>query len=216
LTTPATFKKIEELKTMKTKTILAALLLTCALTLPAAASPTVGQPAPAFTGTDAEGKSVSLADYKGKIVVLEWTSNECPFVHKYYDSGNMQKLQKAAAGAGVIWLSIDSSAPGHAGYMKGPEAAAWMKQEKASPSRVLIDGSGKIGHLYSAQTTPHMFVIGKDGTLAYAGAIDSIPSTNPADIAKADNYVQDAIDALQAGTPVKTASTKSYGCGVKY
>lgn len=183
---------------------------------PALAAAIVGQPAPDFTATDAAGKTVHLSDYKGKIVVLEWTSSECPFVHKHYDSGNMQKLQKAAAADGIVWLSVDSSAEGHAGYMKGAEAQAWEKQEGAAPADFLIDASGAVGHLYGAQTTPHMFVIGKDGKLVYAGAIDSILTADQADIAKATNYVTAAIDALKAGKPVEVSSTKSYGCGVKY
>lgn len=183
---------------------------------PALAAAIVGQPAPDFTATDAAGKTVHLSDYKGKIVVLEWTSSECPFVHKHCDSGNMQKLQKAAAADGIVWLSVDSSAEGHAGYMKGAEAQAWEKQEGAAPADFLIDASGAVGHLYGAQTTPHMFVIGKDGKLVYAGAIDSILTADQADIAKATNYVTAAIDALKAGKPVEVSSTKSYGCGVKY
>jgi len=181
-----------------------------------AAPPAIGQPAPAFTGTDSSGKTVNLSDFKGKIVVLEWTSSECPFVKKHYDSGNMQKLQKQAAADGVVWLSIDSSAPQNPGYMDGPAATAWIKDHNAAPADLLIDGSGDIGHLYQAKTTPHMFVIDKNGNLAYAGAIDSIPSVNPDDAAKAANYVQAAVDALKTGKPVAITEVQSYGCSIKY
>jgi len=203
----------------KSFTVLSAALLFCSWALcasPAAASAVPGKPAPDFTTTDINGKTVKLSDYKGKIVVLEWTSSECPFVKSHYDSGDMQKLQKLAAAQGVVWLSVDSSAPKNPGYMDGPAAAAWIKTHNAAPADLLIDSSGAVGHLYDAKTTPHMFVIDKNGNLAYAGAIDSVPSTDPKDIAKATNYVQAALNELQAGKPVTLAQTKSYGCGVKY
>ena len=203
----------------KSSTFLCAALLFFAgtvYTFPAAASPVIGQPAPAFTATDDNGKTIKLSDFKGKIVVLEWTSNECPIVKKHYDSNNMQKLQKQATADGVVWLSVDSSAQKNPGYMDGPTAKAWIKSRNASPTDLLIDASGTIGHLYGAKTTPHMFVINKAGTLVYAGAIDSIPSSDPKDVAKATNYVQTALNELEAGKPVTIAETQSYGCGVKY
>jgi peroxiredoxin len=203
----------------KSLTVLSAALLFCSWALcasPAAASVAIGKPAPDFTATDISGKAVKLSDYKGKIVVLEWTSNECPIVKKHYDSGNMQKLQKLASAEGVVWLSVDSSGPKNAGYMDGKAAAAWIKDRNAAPTDLLVDASGSVGHLYGAKTTPHMFVIDKNGNLVYAGAIDSIPSSDQKDIAKATNYVQAALDALQAGKPVAVAETQSYGCGVKY
>jgi peroxiredoxin len=197
------------------------LLASCALALvlaasPALAGPTVGEPAPDFKAVTAAGKTVGLSDYKGKIVVLEWTSNECPFVQKFYDSGNMQKFQKQAAEKGVVWLAVDSSAPGNPGYLDADAAKKWLDETKSAPAEFIIDEKGEVGHMYEAKTTPHMFVIDKEGKLAYAGAIDSEASANPDDIAKATNYVLKAIDELEAGKPVSVASTKSYGCGVKY
>jgi peroxiredoxin len=192
---------------------MAAMLLASAS---AHAAAIVGETAPDFSASASSGKTVKLSDFKGKIVVLEWTSTECPFVHKWYDSGNMQKLQKKETDAGVVWLSVDSSGQGKPGYMDAKAAADWIKNTNALPTDILLDASGEIGHAYGAQTTPHMYVIGKDGKLAYAGAIDSIASTNPEDISKATNYVDQAIAELSAGKPVSVSSTKSYGCGVKY
>lgn len=186
------------------------------LSAPAAFAVTIGDVAPAFTAMDAAGKTVHLSDYKGKIVVLEWTSTECPFVKKHYDSGNMQKLQKAAADNGVVWLSVDSSGKDKPGYMDGAAATEWIKNRNAAPSDVLIDAEGNLGHLYGAKTTPHMFVIDKDGKLAYAGAIDSKPSTDPADVTGATNYVSAALSELEAGKSVTVSATQSYGCSVKY
>ncbi|TAL26995.1 MAG: redoxin domain-containing protein [Alphaproteobacteria bacterium] len=180
------------------------------------AAATVGESAPDFTASGASGKDVRLSDYKGKFVVLEWTSTECPFVHKWYNGGDMQKLQKKAAEDGVVWLSVDSSAPGKPGYLDAKAAAEWIKEEAAAPAEVIIDAKGEVGHLYGATTTPHMFVIDKEGKLAYAGAIDSIASAEAVDIPKATNYVQQALDELKAGKFVSVATTKSYGCGVKY
>ena len=193
--------------------LMAAALLASA---PARAAATVGEMAPDFLVAAASGKTVKLSDFKGKIVVLEWTSTECPFVHKWYDGGEMQKLQKKAADDGVIWLSVDSSAAGHPGYMDAAGAASWIKTTNDAAADILIDANGDVGRLYGAKTTPHMFVIDKEGKLAYAGAIDSIASTEASDIPKATNYVAQAIGELSAGKPVSVASTKSYGCGVKY
>jgi thioredoxin-related protein len=160
---------------------------------------------------------VNLSDYLGKVVVLEWTSNECPFVKKFYDGGDMPKFQKEAAEKGVVWLSVDSSAEGKPGYLDGAAANAWYITEKgAAPTAFLIDKTGEIGKAYDAQTTPHMFVIDKHGKLAYAGAIDSKPSVDQADIKGATNYVMMAIDDLTAGRQVSIAPTKSYGCSIKY
>jgi peroxiredoxin len=181
-----------------------------------AAEPVIGQPAPAFTGTDSNGKAVSLSDFKGKVVVLEWTNNECPFVKKHYESGNMQSLQKKAAENGVAWLSIISSAPGKQGHVDGAKANALTVERGAAPAAVLLDETGAIGKLYDAKTTPHMFVIDDKGVLVYAGAIDDTPSTDKDDIAKAVNHVQLALDDLKTGRPVMTSWTKSYGCAIKY
>ncbi|MEZ0223767.1 MAG: redoxin domain-containing protein [Alphaproteobacteria bacterium] len=183
---------------------------------PAFAAAVVGEAAPDFTVQAASGKTVKLSDYKGKIVVLEWTSTECPFVHKWYDGGEMQKLQKKATDDGVVWLSVDSSAPGKPGYLDAAAAAEWIKKTAAVPAGLLIDAKGEVGHAYGATTTPHIFVVDKDGKLAYAGAIDSVASADAKDIPAATNYVVQAVNELKEGKPVSVATTKSYGCGVKY
>ncbi|MDW8200395.1 MAG: thioredoxin family protein [Cyanobacteriota bacterium SKYGB_h_bin112] len=176
----------------------------------------VGKPAPNFTAVDSNGKSHQLSDFKGKVVVLEWTNHECPFVRKHYESENMQKIQKQATEKGVVWLSVVSSAPGNQGYVDGAKANSLTKERNASPTAVLLDPDGKLGRLYGARTTPHMFVIAADGTLAYMGAIDSIASSNKADVAKAENYVTKAIEQVLKGEPVTNAVTQPYGCSVKY
>lgn len=187
-----------------------------ALAAPACAAATVGQPAPAFTATDSNGKSVSLSQFRGKTVVLEWTNPGCPFVQKHYKSGNMQATQAAAAKQGVVWLTVNSSAPGKQGNLDGAGANASVKASGAAPSYYLLDPDGKIGKLYDAKTTPHMFVINPAGTIVYAGAIDSAPTADPADIKGATNYVTAALTAVKAGQPVATPTSKPYGCSVKY
>jgi peroxiredoxin len=182
----------------------------------AAQVPAVGQPAPAFTAVDSNGKSESLADYHGKYVVLEWTNDGCPFVKHYYSHGAMQALQKEYTGKGVVWLSVISSAPGEQGYATGEQANHLTSERGAAPSAVLLDPSGAVGHLYGAKTTPDMYIIDPKGTLIYAGGIDSIASTDPDDIAKATPYVKNALDEAMAGKPVSAAVTKPYGCSVKY
>ena len=176
----------------------------------------IGHPAPDFSASDSHGKTVSLADYRGKLVVLEWTNDGCPFVQHYYKKGNMQALQKEYTGKGVVWLSVISSAPGTQGYADGARADQLTQQRDAAPSAVLLDPAGKIGHLYDAKTTPHMFIIDGDGKLIYAGGIDSLPSTDPADIARASPYVKTALDEALAGKPVSRPLTSPYGCSVKY
>jgi peroxiredoxin len=193
---------------------------------PAASSPNLekapviaarpGAMAPDFTLPDAGGKNHALADYRGKWVVLEWVNYDCPFVKKHYGSGNMQKLQKAASDKGVVWLSINSSAPGKQGHFEGDALTQRMATVKAVPAAYLQDPEGQVGRLYKAKTTPTMFVVNPEGKVVYAGAIDDKPSTDQEDIAKAKNYVQTALDAAMAGKPVEPASTTSYGCGVKY
>jgi hypothetical protein len=191
--------------------------LALALARPAGAMPVVGQPAPAFQARDAAGKPVSLAELKGRAVILEWTNDGCPFVGHMYASGVMQRLQRQAAGEGVVWLTVISSAPGQQGYLTGPQAAAWKARVGAAPADVLLDPSGALGHAYDARTTPDMFVIAPSGRLLYAGAIDDDPSTDPKDAATARNYVAGALGALKAGRPVPAPTqTKSYGCSVKY
>lgn len=191
-------------------------ILLVALAAPAFAAPTVGAPAPAFSGTDTQGKKVSLADAKGKYVVLEWHNQGCPFVAKHYDSGNMQRLQKELTGKGAVWYTVISSAPGKQGHVSGAEADAYVKKEGAAPTHVILDEDGAIGRLYGAKTTPHMFLIDDKGTLVYAGAIDDKPSTDKADVEGAKSYVRAAFDEAKAGKPVTTATTPPYGCSVKY
>lgn len=179
-------------------------------------APKVGQPAPAFSATDLNGKTRSLAEFKGKYVVLEWHNQGCPFVKKHYESGNMQKLQKELTAKGAVWLSIISSAEGAQGYVTPEQEKAYLAEKQAAPTAVLFDPDGKVGHVYGAKTTPHMFVIDDKGIVVYAGAIDDNPSSDAADAATAKNYVRAAYDEASAGKPVSTASTAPYGCGVKY
>ena len=201
---------------MKISKTLIAAAFAAAVPLTALAAPTVGQPAPAFTGTDMHGKAVSLADLKGKYVVLEWHNQGCPFVVKHYESGNMQKLQKELTGQGAAWITVISSAPGKQGHVTAAEEEAYLKAQNATPTDVVFDEDGKIGQAYGAKTTPHMFVIDDKGTLVYAGAIDDKASTDKADVAGATNYVQAAYTEAKSGQPVKTPSTAPYGCSVKY
>jgi hypothetical protein len=178
---------------------------------------TLGQPAPAFTLTDLDGKAHSLADFKGKTVVLEWTNPECPFVVKHYEkSGNLPATQKAATADGVVWLLINSGASGKQGDFDTAAAKAWLASTKSAATAYLRDSDGKVGKAYSAKTTPHMFVINAEGVLVYQGAIDSIRSTNAADIPKSDNFVAAALASIKAGKAVEKADTQPYGCGVKY
>ncbi|MET0252147.1 MAG: redoxin family protein [Novosphingobium sp.] len=176
----------------------------------------IGAPATGFTATDMTGKPVSLAQFKGKTVVLEWNNPGCPFVKKHYDSGNMQKTQAAAAAQGVVWLTVNSGAPGQQGNLTGAEAQKFVAAQKARPARYLLDPAGKVGHAYGARTTPHLFIIGGDGRLVYRGGIDDKPTADPADIAKARNHVLAALGELKAGKPVSVADTRPYGCSVKY
>ena len=191
-------------------------LLVLGLNLSAFAAVEPGEVAPDFTLTDSKGTSHKLSDFRGKLVVLEWLNHECPFVKKHYSGGNMQKLQQEYTAKGVVWLSIISSAPGKQGHRTGPQAEADTKDKNAAPTAVLLDPAGEVGQMYEAKTTPHMFVIDKEGKVIYAGAIDSIKSTNSADIAKAENHVRQALDAALAGQPVPTPKTQPYGCSVKY
>ena len=195
---------------------LSALTVLALSAAPAFAAPEIGKPAPEFTGTDSNGKEHKLSDFKGKAVVLEWTNPECPYVVKHYDSKNMQKLQETQTAKDVVWLSINSGAEGKQGHLTGDAANAYIKEHSAKQTAYILDGKGEIGKAYDAKTTPHMFVIDKDGTLVYAGAIDDNDSANPADATTAKNYVTAALDAVQAGKPVETSKTKPYGCGVKY
>jgi hypothetical protein len=176
----------------------------------------VGQTAPDFSLTDINGQVRKLSDYRGKTVVLEWTNPECPIVQKHYRSGNMPALQKSATADGVVWLSINSGHAGGEGDYAPAQVSEWLSSMGARPTAYMRDLDGSVGHLYGARATPHMFIIAGDGTLVYAGAIDSIPSADPADIAQATNYVRAALDALKAGRPIAVATSRAYGCAVKY
>ena len=197
----------------------ALLLMTLAL-LPlstaAMAAPEIGKPAPEFMANDTNGKHVMLSELKGKTVVLEWTNHECPFVVKHYGSGNMQALQAEATKDGVVWVSIVSSAKDKEGNVTAEAANKLIADQKAVPSHKILDESGEIGKLYAAKTTPHMFVIDKNGVLVYQGAIDDKSGFDQEEVKTAKNYVRAALADLKAGKPVEVSSTKSYGCGVKY
>ena len=175
-----------------------------------------GKLAPDFTAADSNGKTVKLSDFKGKTVVLEWTNDGCPYVGKHYKSGNMQKLQKDAAAQGIVWLSVISSAKGTQGHVDGAGANELTADRAAAPAAVLLDPTGAMGHAYGAKTTPHMYIINKDGQLVYNGAIDDKPTSSVADVPTARNYVTEALAAVAAGKPVPTATTRAYGCSVKY
>lgn len=176
----------------------------------------IGQPAPTFTGTTATGATVSLADYRGKTVILEWTNHDCPYVRKHYGADNMQALQRRAKADGIVWLSIISSSPGTQGYVDGAEALQIAASRHASPRAIVLDPAGAIGRQYGAVTTPHMYIIDPAGTLVYKGGIDDKPTTRKADIETATNYVRAALDELAAGKPVSHPVTRPYGCSVKY
>jgi peroxiredoxin len=180
------------------------------------AAATVGQPAPAFTLSDTNGKTVNLADYKGKTVVLEWHNPECPFVKKHYDSSNMQGLQSKYTKDDVVWLAVSSTEPGHQDYRKPEAMNAILKTNKASPTAYLMDDSGATGKNYGAKTTPHMYVIDGKGTLVYAGGIDDKRSANIADIKGAKNFVSAALDEMKAGKPISVSTSTPYGCSIKY
>jgi peroxiredoxin len=196
--------------------ILASAFLSLCLASPALAAPEVNKPAPDFSLKGADGKTYKLSELKGQTVVLEWLNHECPFVKKHYDGGNMQALQKEYTQKKVTWLSVISSAPGKQGFASPEQASSDAKRSGAAPTAVLIDSDGKVGKLYDAKTTPHMFVIDPKGNLAYAGAIDSVRSTDVADLKTAKSYIRAALDEVLAGKPVSEASTQPYGCGVKY
>jgi len=183
----------------------------------ARADAVVGEPAPDFTLFDLGGQPRKLSDFKGKIVVIEWNNPDCPIVHKHYDSGNIPKLQHTAMDKGVVWLMVNSSAHGQqGGDYSAAEIKTWLAQHNSDPTAYLRDSDGKVGHLYGAKTTPHLFVVRADGILAYNGGIDSIRSADQADIARAQNYVAAALTSVEAGQPVKRANTQPYGCAVKY
>lgn len=176
----------------------------------------VGSSAPDFMSTDTYGKAHRLSDYKGKFVVLEWHNRECPYTRKHYSSGNMQNLQREWTEKGVVWFTVISSAPGQQGYVTAEDENAYVQQIKASPTAVLLDPTGELGHLYSAKTTPHIFIINPQGALIYDGAIDDKPTTDLQDVTRAKNYVSAALQEAMAGKEVAVAATRPYGCSVKY
>ena len=188
-----------------------------ALALPAhaASAAVVGQAAPDFSALDTAGKARRLSDFKGQLVVLEWTNPGCPFVQKHY-SGNMQTLQKEFSAKGVVWLAINSTESGSGDYLAPAKLAAWMKDKQAQASATLMDEAGSIGQLYGARTTPHMYIVSPQGQLLYAGAIDSIASARVDDIQSATNYVRQGLTQALAGQALSVASSRPYGCSVKY
>ncbi len=193
-----------------------ALALLAAAPAAAFAQPVPGKPAPAFTLTGLDGRKVSLADLRGRFVVLEWTNPSCPFVMKHYDSGNMQSLQKRFTGEGVQWIVVNSTAESHSEYLKPAEQKAWLDKQGAAPTFAALDADGTVARAYAARVTPHMYIIDPNGVLVYAGAIDDKRSANPADVKTANNYVVQAFAELRAGRPVSAAATQAYGCTIKF
>ena len=189
------------------------LVATCGFSL---AETEIGKAAPNFTLPDTSGKEWSLANFKGKYVVLEWYNPDCPFVGKHYRSGNMQGLQKEFTSKGVVWLSIDSSAPGEEGNYPPGKLNEISARVGAARTALLLDPDGKVGRLYGAKTTPDMYIINPTGILVYKGAIDNKRSTDPADVKTATNYVKSALQAVMTGKTVSTTDTQPYGCSVKY
>jgi peroxiredoxin len=203
---------------MRQKTLPVALTLLAALAMlaPSAGAARVGEPAPAFTGTDTNGRAHQLSDFRGKYVVLEWQNRGCPYTHKHYVTGNMQRLQKEWTSRGVVWLTIISSAPGKQGYMTAAQANDYFRENNAAPTAVLLDPEGTIGHIYDAKTTPEIYIINPQGTLIYQGAIDDQPTPSPASVKNAKNYLELALTEAMAGKPVSIPATRPYGCSVKY
>jgi len=198
---------------MKSLLFAAALALTAG---PALAAATVGQAAPNFTAVDASGKTVTLADFKGRHVVLEWVNPGCPYVRRHYDSANMQGTQKEATSRGVVWLAVNSTSQDSGDYLAPAAMAQWMQTQKAVATVTLMDADGQVGRAYGARTTPHMYIVNPAGTLVYAGAIDDQPRASLADTPKANNHVKVALAESLAGKAVSTPSTRAYGCSVKY
>ena len=183
---------------------------------PATAQARIGVPAPAFTLTDSNGRTVSLADFKGKTTVLEWTNHDCPYVRKHYGGNNMQALQKKWTGKGVVWLSVISSGPGREGHVSAAQANKLTAERGAAPSAVLLDPTGDAGRAYGARATPHMYVINGEGALAYMGGIDDQPTARIEDLKGARNFVDAALSELAQGKPVSVPSSRAYGCSIKY
>jgi peroxiredoxin len=202
---------------MKRCTLVLLVLVTSLLTMPLLISAAnIGDAAPTFSATGSDGKTYKLADYRGKYVVLEWHNNGCPYTRKHYESGNMQKLQKEWTGKGVVWFTVISSAPGTQGYVTADQENTYLSKMHATPTAALLDPSGDLGHMYNAKTTPHMIVIDPTGNLIYDGAIDDHPTPDQSDIAASKNYVDMALQDAIAGKRVELATTRPYGCSVKY
>ncbi len=202
---------------LSTATVSAAVFATAFIAGHAHSAPTLGQKAPDFSATDTAGKLRALSDFKGKYVVLEWVNPNCPFVRKHYNSANMQGTQKDALGKGnVVWLAVNSTEREHPDYMTPAQLNAWMKDKASAPTAMLMDEAGSIGKAYGARTTPHMYIVNPQGTLIYAGGIDSIPSGRADDIKNATNYVKQGLAEALAGKPLTAAATQPYGCSVKY
>jgi len=198
---------------MRSLLFAAALALTAASALAAA---TVGQAAPNFTAIDASGKTVTLADFKGRHVVLEWVNPGCPYVQRHYDSANMQGTQREATSRGVVWLAVNSTAQDAGDYLTPAAMTQWMQTQKAAATATLMDTDGRVGRAYGARTTPHMYIVNPAGTLVYAGAIDDKPRASPSETASATNHVKVALAESLAGKAVSLPSTRAYGCSVKY
>jgi peroxiredoxin len=201
---------------MKRLALAAAFALAGAAPLPAAATAAVGQAAPDFSAPDLQGKPVRLSDFKGKYVVLEWTNPECPYVRRHYNSGNMPALQKEVATKGAVWLAINSSSQSSGEFTPPEQMAKWLGDKGGAPRAALIDKDGKVGRLYGARTTPHMYVVDPQGKLIYAGAIDDKRWASTEETKGARNHVRAALDESMAGKPVSVAATSPYGCSVKY
>lgn len=196
--------------------ILLGLAAAFALACPALASPQIDTPAPAFSAQDETGRTRSLSEFIGRTVVLEWTSAACPYSHKHYDAGSMQRLQAKARKDGVVWLTVITDAPGTSGYMNAEQVRAWRKKVHSHATAILLDSDARVARAYEAKTTPHMFIIDKTGKLVYMGGIDDRPYTDPASLKGAKNYVALALAELKAGRPIAEPVTRPYGCSVKY
>ncbi len=204
------------MKTTITVLVVAMALAIGARAVSAEEGPEIGQAAPTFTLPDLDGQNFSLADYRGKYVVLEWINFDCPFVKKHYATGNMQALQNKYMAKDVAWLVICSSAPGKQGHFAPDKFKERAEALKMTPTAMLMDTDGTVGRMYRARTTPEMFVIDPEGILRYMGAIDDKPTANHGDVETATNYVKAALKALMAGEAVETTVTRPYGCSVKY
>ncbi|MCJ0761641.1 thioredoxin family protein [Variovorax terrae] len=180
------------------------------------AAAALGQPAPDFSLKDTAGKTVRLADFRGRYVVLEWTNPGCPFVQKHYNSGNIPATQKDATARGVAWLSINSTETASGDYLEPARLAAWYQARQSAQTAVLMDEEGTVGHAYGARTTPHLYIVNPQGVLVYAGGIDSIASARVDDLKTATNYVRQGLDEALAGKAISQAATRPYGCSIKY